>query len=701
MNGEDQLMQAPEQGDDYATPSEGTPVPATAASVIRWTERIRKARAHWDKDFKRMRENMEFAAGFQWEGQMDLRDPRYIANMTLRMVNQKVASLYARDPKVVARRVRRLDFQIWDGKMETLQQAAILMKSPEAEPEDVMQAAALVADFTMGRQQRDMVDRVGQTMEHLFSWMVGNQMPTFKVQAKQLVRRVVTAGVGYLCLDFARSVEGTLSTTDTEATIGDRVAHAQNILQRLSDGEITQESPEIVDLQALMAGLTDSQAQQEGIQERLVFDFPPPTSIIVDPACRTLKGFVGAKWVAQEYLMSVDEVNQFFETNIKYGGDVKEYNLEGVQDETASTMDFLRGEDKKCMVCLWKVYELATKSCFVICDGWKDYVSPPEPVYPETKHFWPIFPLTFNDVEVEPGHQKASIFPPSDIDIIWHPQKEWNRTRNSLRLHRNANKPKYVTGKGWLTDEDKQLLQEAPDNAIIELQQVQPTSDVGKLLAPFQHSPIDPTVYDTSPLNQDMFTTLGNEEATQPASSKSTATAATINEQSRLVVTSSNVDDLDDFLTDIAEAGGEVMLRELSLETVQRIAGVGAVWPEGDEIEDFINFVHLQVVAASSGRPNKALEISNFVQLAPILLQAGVNAHFLVREAIKRLDDRLDIDEAFQLGPAQAMSAMPIGGQPQQGGGMQNPPQGTKVPSQGNQMPGQTQPKVNKPQLSQ
>jgi hypothetical protein len=37
--------------------------------VKQWMEKITKARNKWEPDFKRMRENMLFARGIQWQGQ--------------------------------------------------------------------------------------------------------------------------------------------------------------------------------------------------------------------------------------------------------------------------------------------------------------------------------------------------------------------------------------------------------------------------------------------------------------------------------------------------------------------------------------------------------------------------------------------------------------------------------------------------------
>jgi hypothetical protein len=56
----------------------------------------------------------------------------------------------------------------------------------------------------------------------------------------------------------------------------------------------------------------------------------------------------------------------------------------------------------------------------------------------------------------------------------------------------------------------------------------------------------------------------------------------------------------------------------------------------------------LEIEAGSSGRPNQALELQNFERLAPILMQLpGIKPAFLVKQALKRLDDRVDVDEAI------------------------------------------------------
>lgn len=688
---------------DYSNKEAEVPGSVSAA-VKKWTDKIKQAKVYWRDDFDRMRENMEFAGGFQWAGQAKLDDDRYIANLALRLVNQKVAALYAKNPKFSANKRKRLYFKIWDGRVESIQQAVALSSSPEATPEDAFAAGALLADYSNGRVLKDLVDKVGQTLECLLMWYIGNQTPAFKVQMKQMVRRVITTGVGYIKLNFTRGGQGTLSTTEKDSSVAQRLAEAQEIINRIDEGKIDQQSAELVRLQALLASLQSFQGTDADVDEKLEFDFPPSTAIIVDPDCRALKGFIGAKWVVHEHFLTKEEINAQFGTNINYGTTVKEYTAEG--KEALSGSDPTLEHSKECRVCLWEIFEISTRTKYHIVEGYDNFVIPPATLTPETKNFWPFFALTFNEVEVEPGKQKASIYPPSDVQLIKSAQKEWNRTRQDLRQHRTANRPKYVTGKGWLTEADIEALVAAKANSVIQLEGAQMDGDINKMIAALAPVPIDPMVYDTAPLQQDLLVSNGNEEGAQPASTKGTATAATINEQSRMVVTGSNIDDLDDFLSDVAEASGEILLREVSLQTVLRVVGDGAVWPDmGMRREDFINYIFLEVVGASSGRPNKALEISNFVQLGPILLQAGVNPQFIAREAIKRLDDRLDLDDAFALAPSAAV-AMPMGApqEASQPGPEANPPRGEVSPSAQNQHPAATEPnaeKVQKPKVTE
>ena len=68
------------------------------------------------------------------------------------------------------------------------------------------------------------------------------------------------------------------------------------------------------------------------IREGLVFDFPESTSVIVDPMCRQLSGFVGARWCAHELYLTPEEVKEI------YGCDVSKNTPSMMSAETRLTI---------------------------------------------------------------------------------------------------------------------------------------------------------------------------------------------------------------------------------------------------------------------------------------------------------------------------------------------------------------------------
>jgi hypothetical protein len=125
-----------------------------------------------------------------------------------------------------------------------------------------------------------------------------------------------------------------------------------------------------------------------------------------------------------------------------------------------------------------------------------------------------------------------------------------------------------------------------------------------------------------------------------------TATESSIAASAKASATGSSVDDIDETLTAIARAAGQILLLNVGEDIVKSIVGPGAMWPVMTKAE-VARDIYLEVRAGSSGRPNQAQELQNFERLAPILMQLpGVKPSFMVRQALTRLDDKVDIDEA-------------------------------------------------------
>lgn len=639
--------------------------PARAELVKKWTDTITNAKTHWANDFKRMKDNMRFSGGDQWDG-ADPNSDSYVANITQRHLQQRVAALYAKNPKVVCRRAKKMDFAEWDGSFKSLglQQQRLQENMTTGIPMDPNQAA-FIQDFIRGTQHRLQMQKIAKTMELLFEHTLAAQEPPFKISAKQLVRRTLTTGVGYVKIGFRRTLQKRPEDVEQVNMLTERVRNAERIMADRVDDITTDDSP---DLEVLRQQLQSAQeAMQDKVaEEGVVFDFPRSTSIIIDKSCTHLRTFTGAKWIAHEYVLTREDIQEI------YGIDVKAaQSNDGV---TAAVEDANKG------FTVWEVYEKKTGHVFTLMQGYPDYLR--EPAVPDfhLSRFWPVIPLCFNEMEAE-GDKLNSIYPISDVELVKHIQKEYNRSREALRRHRIANRPRHATPAGALDEQDKNNLQASGGNTTIELSGMQPGEDITKKLMPIPVVPLDPQVYNTDMLFSDMLRVVGSQEADLGGTSNATATESSISASSRASSLASNIDDLDDVLTDLARSCGQVFLLEMSEETVKDIVGPGAVWPDLTRAE-VAKELSLEIQAGSSGRPNRAAEIANFERLMPFFIQIpGVNPEWVAREAITRLDDRLEFEDCW-IGNVPSMMAMNANAQPPTGNPATNPsaqgPQGAR-----------------------
>lgn len=649
------------------------PPEARKALVEQITSAVKAAKGKWRPVFKRMREDMNFALGKQWPGQPvpDTEDERYVANIAQRHVQQRTAVLYAKNPKAVVRRRDRIDYTVWDGTNEQLLQAqtaaqqAMLMGQPP-DPSFLM----VIEDHANTMAKRKLTERIGHTLEIVYQHYVDEQVHTFKAEMKRAVRRTITCGIAYVKLGYQR-VMG--KSPDVERQIADfqmQLAHLQTMAADIADQEKDPDSPESERLRLSIQAL-----QQQGdvmLREGLTFDFPAATALIPDTGCRSLKTFAGCEFVAEEFLLSCDEVKAIYRCDVT--GSYSAYTDH--DDEAGSLVDqalsSLRGtldaKGGKRDVLVWLVYHVRDGLVYTIADGYCDFLEEPAAPAPLLERFFPWFALMFNELEHE-----SEVFPISDVRLIRHQQMEYNRAREGLREHRMANRPMTVTANGTLDDEDRGKLKSHPANAVVELNGLQPGQKVSDVLQPWSGPTLDPNLYEPGPAFQDVLRVVGTQEANLGGTSNATATESSIAEGSRLSGLESNVDDLDDLLTELARAGGQTLLAMLDPTTARDIAGEGAAWPEMDRRE-IANELVLQVEAGSSGRPNKNQEIQNLERLMPFLLQMpGLSQEWLAREIVRRMDDRIDLSDAVQSGAPSAMAVNSMakgpGGMPGAGGG--------------------------------
>lgn len=685
---------------------EKEPNEAVMAHVKRLIATIRGDKAHHSKAFKRMKRDMFVA---MWGREETWGENNYKANIAGRHVKQKTATLYAKNPKATAKRTERLDFAVWDEDpqsimlaMQAMQQDAMMAQqhaavqqqivgAAQADPigaavmmghnggppmemqpyqpsPEAQQANALLTDFQQGMERRKLMDKLGKTLEILYAKALREQKPVdFKMGAKQLVRRVCTTGVGYVELGFQREYGPRPGMAEHLADTKARLDHLRVLQEDVDSGEIESTDAEMAELEASLAAL-----QQEAeilIREGLIFDYPRSTKVIPDRLCKTLVGFVGARHVTIEYEYTLQEVRELFDVDLKncatYTPDGKAY-AEIAGDTFDEDGDAVASTKAGGLVRVWKHYDKPSGLVYYLADGHHEFLR--EPAAPDVfvEDFWPLYAITFNEVESE-----DELFPPSDVHLLLDMQNEHNRSRQGKREHREAARPRWGYANGVLDEEDVERVKKMKPFDVVGFN-VDPATDFAKIFQSMPVPGVDPNLYSTEESFGDAQLVVGAQEAQMGGTSNSSATEAAIAAGSTSTADGSSIDDLDAFMTVIARAAGQIFLREMSEETVMEQVGPGAVWPHAT-LADIAGEVFLEIEAGSMGKPNQAVEVKNWKEMLPLLIQLGsIKPLWLAKETLRRLDDRMDLTDAVAEG-IPSIASMNQNSQPAAAGAVNDP----------------------------
>lgn len=613
--------------------------------VMNWQQEIRKDKEFFKDDWKRMREDMQYAlfgATQDW-----VKSDNYTVPIINRHINLTVAALYAKNPKAQAKRKKKLRFTAWDGTKESAMAAfqMLQMAAQQGMPADPT-SQAIIQEIQEAKQYDQMIDKLGKTLEILFEYYTGESNPNFKQEMKQCVRRAKTCGVAYIALGFQRVLEESPEIVRQIDDMNQQISLIETKLQDQIDGVIGEGDPELDELKSMMEDLQN--AKMIISREGLTFNFPKSLNVIPHRACKQLRGFVGADYITHEFDLTPEQIEQVYKVDVRdcykayRNGQPVTAGVETSSGQTDTEMtdydrgssDTSRANSRGGTARVWAVQSRRTGQIFTLVEGWPDFVEAPAAPELQVNGFYTIFPLTFNDVEDE-----KAIFPMSDVHYLKHPQREYNNSRQGLREHRVANRPKYFTRKGAMEDDEKDTLRTAPAHSVFEMNVLE--GDINQVIQAHKPVPIDPSLYDTGAIMKDIMFGVGTQEPNMGNTGDSTATASSISENSRNTTLASNVDDLDEFLSDIARASGQILLMNVDETTAKKVAGPGSVWPQLDPTQ-ITEELFLNVKAGSSGRPNKAAELANMERGMPYLIQlGGVKGEVLAR----RYADLLEIDE--------------------------------------------------------
>lgn len=618
------------------------------ALVKKWLGRIKSAQKYYGKPFKQMETCMDIAALGAKQEWID--EDNYVVPILVRHINQCVSQLYAKNPKAVVERKKRLLNTVWDGTASAIQEAQKQMsfaqdmgsKAQQAgdgatlmlAKQQMQSAQAILADAQEVKSYNAMLDRTAKTMELLFDHFMGEQEFNYKQQLKALVRRTKTVAVGYVKLGFQRIMEPRPEITARISDVTNQIAEIEQMTREVDQPEKKDDVDEESTVEQLKHTLASLQAQESLIlREGPVLDFPAHDGVLIDPRCTHVRSLAGARWIAYSYMMTSRDIEKVYEINVT---DADGKDIDDRVTDNAELLDLLYDEPATHNV--YEIWDKETRTCVTVCEGHRYYLKAPAAPDVFVEKFFNLFCLVFNEVE----HKKIK-FPPSDVWQARHTQMEYNRSRQGLREHRIASRPYYVVASS-VEEEEMNKLGNHQAHEMVRVAQLVAGQKVEDFIQRGVTANIDPNLYEVEMLFTDMLRTVGAQEANLGGTSGSTATESSIAEQSRSTSQADNVDDLDDLLTEIAKAMSHLMLLELSKETVVEIVGPGAAWPEHEATrEEIAKDLSLAVKAGSSGRPNRAAELANLERALPYLLQMpGLNPMPILKKYAALLDLELE-----------------------------------------------------------
>ena len=409
-----------------------------------------------------------------------------------------------------------------------------------------------------------------------------------------------------------------------------RIAEIQRLADDLDHGDFEDTDAQMEQLSQLVKSIEAE--EQVIVREGLALDYPNSQNIIPDRNLEYLPGFVGCDRVTEQYCLSPEQIKKIYHVDI--GKNYKKYVVNDT-DTPAPPREGAR---------VWEVWDRSTGLVCTICDGYEDYLVEPDSPVSYTERFFPWFVLAPNAMDGDDDP-----FPPSDVELIMCQQMEINRSGESLREHRHAARPGWVTASN-IPEADAKKISARCAHDVVPLQALQPGQKITDLFQPFPASPIDPNLYNTQGAFQDVLRAVGTQEANLGGAAGATATETSIAESSRQSTLASMMDEFDDLLTEMARAGGQILLGEMSAPQVVEIVGPGAIWE--DQTRDRIaKEIELEVIAGSSGLPNQASEVQIVERIFPLLIQMpNVDPEWALKKLLSTLDDRLNYEDAIKMG---------------------------------------------------
>jgi hypothetical protein len=512
-----------------------------------------------------------------------------------------------------------------------------------------------------------------RTLEIVISslWKKGN----LKKPARKGVRSVLSNGEGWF---KATMVSEKRPQPEVETALND----AQETHARLVAQEKLLEDPHSAgaDLEAEKAektALIDELKEkiELAVNRMFVVDYVETENIQVSTDINCIENYADADWIGNELFMTQDKaLSSFPRLSVEDIKTAKKYHQRAPKELTTRDIDNVlpqgmmtaesaqsfttatSSQESPEFLRIVEIWDRRDKQIRTIIDGVKCWAKEPYPPPYPTSRFYPYFYFAFYEVDGQRHAQSLSW-------RLYKLQDEYSSSRSNFRLTRERSIPGVLFNATMLDEVEAKKLTESKSQEYTALRPSDPSAPLANLFAPKPVQSIDMRLYDPTLILNDMERISGVQEALSAAVSgpgnPKTATEANIQQSGTQARTTSDRDNLETMLTDLAQYTAQQALQCLEIRDVQRLAGQKAFWPHGMDIEDLFTLVEIQIEAGSTGKPRQATDMQAWSTILPLIQKsmqqieqafAQGNAPManalieLVKETMLRLGDESDVE---------------------------------------------------------
>lgn len=582
----------------------------------KWNKRISSARAYWDKFHKRVRHNRKTVAGFDWSKDPDSKDfYKLRANLIQGTITAVLPNIYARNPEISATPLY---------KAENLK---LLCKTLE----------------TVTNRYLDMA--------------------RLKHRAKATVRSAITSSFGVVKVMYQKDIKADPIIQSRINDTQQNILEVERLIAEIDDPD------QCADLEANREQLNQTMAAlREQVEvvaaEGLVIDRVLTDNLLVDPSVCEFWDYLDAGWIAQVIPMKRADAESTYGMKLDkakaYQDNQQMPKKEGRIASGSASLD----EDQQ--IAIIEIWDKTSQRIYTMAEGCDYWLREPYSPAKAGERWYPFFLLPYQVVD-------GQFVSPSLVDLTEKLQDEHNEARDGFNKHRELCKPGWIAG----SEVSEKTIKRFADSELGEITIIDTEGKpLSQVIVARDHPKMDPMVYDTASVRYDWEQVTGLQDAARSTVVKpKTATEASILNQSLSGRVSEFRDQVEDWLQEIAQYSAQILLQELTPEQVERIMGPSDVevietggvpmqvpiksydWPVLTRDQVF-EMVEMKIRAGTTGAPDKLEQQENWAKALPVIQQLvtqimqvqaqGMDAEPLInllRETLRRFDDRLDVEQ--------------------------------------------------------